>query len=133
MIDTVVVVEGDVSGPALVLDEPISLWGGFDATTGKITDQMHPQHGVCLTGAVVFMRSGRGSSSAASVLVEAVRLGTAPGAFVLQDPDEILALGALVCNELYGVAIPIALAHADVTVSIRSGDIVKFTNGILSY
>ena len=27
---------GSASGPAMVLDEPLSFWGGFDPMTGKI-------------------------------------------------------------------------------------------------
>ncbi len=104
------IVRGTVSAPAIVLDEPVSFWGGFDAHSGCIIDQQHPQCGLSLTGAVVFMRSGRGSSSASSVLAEAVRLGTAPAAFVLQETDEILTLGSLVAEEVYGTVTPIVIA-----------------------
>ena len=121
------IVAGDAAGPALVLDEPVSLWGGFDATTGCIIDQLHPQHGVCLTGAVVFMYSGRGSSSASSVLAEAIRLGTAPAAFVLVQPDEILALGALVGEEIYGTATPIVIAARADTEAIKAGQQLTVT------
>ncbi len=104
------IVRGTVSAPAIVLDEPVSFWGGFDSHSGCIIDQQHPQCGLSLTGAVVFMRSGRGSSSASSVLAEAVRLGTAPAAFVLQETDEILTLGSLVAEEVYGTVTPIVIA-----------------------
>lgn len=133
MIDAVVLVNGDAVGTVMVLDEPVSFWGGFDATTGEIIDQHHPQQGVCLTDTVVFMRSGRGSSSASSVLAEAVRLGTAPAAFVLQHADEILALGALVGAELYGISTPIVLAPADATANVRSGDHVTLRDGKLTH
>ncbi len=32
-------------GEALVLDAPISFWGGVDAGTGRIADVRHPQCG----------------------------------------------------------------------------------------
>ena len=97
----------EVGGRALVLDEPLSLWGGMDPATGEVIDVHHPQRGASLAGRVVVMRSGRGSSSSASVLAEAVRAGTAPAAIVLAEADLILAIGAAVAEELYGTAVPV--------------------------
>jgi predicted aconitase with swiveling domain len=94
-------------GVAVVLDEPLSLWGGMDPQTGRLIDRNHPQHGAELSGRVLVMPSGRGSSSSSTILAEAVRAGTTPAAIVLRDPDPILALGALVAVELYGRAIPV--------------------------
>jgi len=114
-------VDGSASGAALVLDEPLSLWGGLEPETGRIIDVHHPQHGVCMSGAIVVMESGRGSSSASSVLAEAIKLGTAPAAFVLNRPDEILALGALVGLELYGTVTPIVVVGRATTAALRTG------------
>lgn len=97
------------SGRAIVLDEPLSFWGGFDAATGRIIDVHHPQHGASLSGLVVVMPGGRGSSSSASVLAEAVRAGTAPAALILGEPDLIVAVGAVVATELYGVELPVVV------------------------
>lgn len=94
---------------ALVLDEGLSLWGGMDPSTGALIDAHHPQRGANLAGRVVVMPSGRGSSSSASVLAEAVRAGTAPAAILLGEPDLILAIGAAVAEELYGVRIPVVV------------------------
>lgn len=116
---------GSAEGPALVLDEPLSLWGGVDPATATIVDRLHPQHGVSLTGAVVFMPFGRGSSSASSILVEMVRLGTAPAAFVLRGPDEMLTIGSLVADELYGTVVPVVVADAVDAVEVQSGDPVR--------
>jgi predicted aconitase with swiveling domain len=103
------VVGGAAAGPVVVLDEPLSFWGGFSAERGIVTDEHHPQAGVSLAGAVVVMVGGRGSSSASSVLTEAVRLGTAPAAILMQRADEILVTGSLVARELYGRTVPIVL------------------------
>jgi predicted aconitase with swiveling domain len=102
----------DVVGLALVLDEPLSLWGGMDPATGALIDARHPQRGVRLSARVVVMPSARGSSSSASVLAEAVRAGTAPAAIVLGEPDLILAIGAAVAEELYGVVVPVVVLDA---------------------
>lgn len=100
-------VAGVASGPLVVLDEGLSFWGGFDPLSGVVIDRSHPQHGVALTGKVLFMPHGRGSSSSSSVLAEAMRLGTAPAGIVLGEPDSILVIGSLVARWLYGVECPI--------------------------
>ena len=100
-------VHGRVAGPVLRLDDPLSFWGGFDSASGKVIDRFHPQHGACLSGAILLMERGRGSSSGASVLAEAIRLGTAPAAIILLDPDAIIATGALVAQMLYAIDCPV--------------------------
>ena len=114
-------VDGEVTGRACVLTEPLSLWGGFDPEAGVITDVHHPEHGCTIAGLIVVMRSGRGSSSASSVLAEAVRLGSAPAAFVLAEPDEILVLGSIVGHELYGTVTPIVVLSAATHSQISDG------------
>jgi hypothetical protein len=79
----------------------------MDPATGELVDAHHPQRGVNLAGRIVVMPSGRGSSSSASVLAEAVRAGTAPAAIILGEPDLILAVGSAVAAELYGVSVPV--------------------------
>lgn len=116
------IVPGAAVGPALVLAEPLSMWGGLDAESGRIVDRHHPQHGAIVTGTILVMSSGRGSSSASSVLAEAIRLGTAPTAFVLAERDEIVALGSLVAEEIYGITTPIVVVDPTEMAAIRTGD-----------
>ena len=115
-------VEGSAIGRALVLDEPLSLWGGLDPVTGRIVEAGHPQVGDVVTGRILVLPSGRGSSSSATVLAEAIRAGTAPAGIVLGEPDEIIAIGALAAAELYGLAIPVVVASAGAFTSIGDGD-----------
>lgn len=112
---------GHARGKALVLDEPLSLWGGLDPATGAIRERRHPQHGAIVTGKALVMPAARGSSSSASVLAEAVRAGTAPAAIVLGEPDLILALGAAVAEELYGTRVPILVLPPEELATIRDG------------
>ncbi len=114
-------VPGEASGSALVLDAPLSLWGGLDPETGDIIDQRHPQWRANVTGRVLVMPVGKGSSSASSILLEATRLGTAPAAILLAEPDAILALGAAVARELYGVGPPVVVLDGETYVRIRNG------------
>jgi predicted aconitase with swiveling domain len=110
-------VAGEARGPALVLSETLSFWGGLDPATGTIVDVHHPQRGAVVTGLVLVMPGGRGSSSSSSVLAEAIRAGTAPAAIVLAEVDPIIALGAIVARELYGVAVPVLVADGSAFLS----------------
>jgi predicted aconitase with swiveling domain len=120
-------VPGEAGGPALALDAPLSLWGGLDPTTGDIIDQRHPQWGANVAGKVLVMPVGKGSSSASSILLEAVRLGTAPAAVLLAEPDAILALGAAVARELYRVGPVVMVLDGETYRRIENGRMVKLT------
>jgi predicted aconitase with swiveling domain len=122
-----VLVAGTAAAPALVLEAPLSLWGGMDPTTGRISDHHHPQLGATVNGRVLVMPSGRGSSSSSSVLAEAIRLGTAPVAILVEEPDEILVLGAIVAGYLYARTCPV-LVLGEATRLIATGDHVRIAN-----
>ena len=118
-------VDGRAHGIALVLDEPLSFWGGLDPGTGRLIDSHHARHGSTIAGSVLVMRSGRGSSSSSYVLAEAIRAGTAPAAIVLAEPDPIVALGAIVARELYGILVPVVVLGAEDHASIGDGTAVE--------
>ncbi|MEI9407906.1 aconitase X swivel domain-containing protein [Mesorhizobium salmacidum] len=100
---------GAAEGEALVFSQPLSFWGGIDADTGNIVDRSHPGLGQNVAGRVLIMPSGRGSSSSSSVLAEAIRRGTAPAGILLERPDPILAVGAIVAEFLYGISMPLVV------------------------
>jgi predicted aconitase with swiveling domain len=104
---------GRASGEVMVLDEPISFWGGVDHL-GIIADIHHPQHGLSVTGKVLMMTSSRGSSSGSFCLMELMRTDLAPAAIVMCEPDGIVCTGILVGTETYGYELPsIQLTPAD--------------------
>ncbi len=105
-----VLVSGQASGEALVLTEPLSLWGGVDVSSGRVIDAAHPQHGSSVTGKILVMPHGRGSSSSSYVLAEMLRRGTGPAGLVLEEPDGILTVGSLVARALYQVDCPVIVA-----------------------
>jgi uncharacterized protein len=117
-----ILVEGHAKGPALVLDEPLSFWGGLDPATGEIVEADHPQRGSVVIGTILVMPSGRGSSSSATVLAEAIRAGKGPAGIVLGESDEVIVIGALVAAELYDVHVPVLLAPPGSLAAIHNGD-----------
>jgi predicted aconitase with swiveling domain len=93
----------------------------MDPGSGRIVDPHHPQRGTVLSGKIVAMPAGKGSSSSSSVLAEAIRRGTAPAGIVLWQPDGIVALGAIVAAELYGRQCPIVCLVEQDYAQLRSG------------
>lgn len=110
---------GEAEGTALVLAQPLSFWGGIDVETGRIIDRSHPDLDEIVTGRILVMPGGRGSSSSSSVLAESVRRGTGPAAIVLAIPDPILTVGAMVAQALYGARCPVVVCALD---GIATGD-----------
>ena len=103
------IVTGHGSGLALLLEQPLSFWGGYDAAGGCIVEAHHPQRGARLAGRVMLMASAKGSSSSSSVLAEAIRNGTGPSAIVMCERDLIVGLGCIVASELYACHVPVVV------------------------
>ena len=116
-----VLVGGQGEGEALVLPEPLSFWGGLDPQTGDIIDQRHPSLGENVAGRVLVLPIGRGSSSASSILLEAVRMGTAPAAIITAETDAILALGTAVAREMYADAPPVVVLKQPAYDRLKNG------------
>ena len=118
-------VAGAVSGTALVSDEPLSFWGGYAQDTGEIIDRRHPLSGQIATGRVLALPASRGSSTTTAVLLEAVRLSTAPCAIVTNGVDRFFALAAIVADELYGRVLPVVALDPTGFDTLRTGDWIQ--------
>jgi predicted aconitase with swiveling domain len=115
---------GAASGPVLRLPTPLSFWGGVEAETGRIIDYSQPHFGATLQGHVLVMPSGRGSSSASSVLAETIRNGNGPIAIIMERPDPIVTAGAMVARSLYGIVCPVVVAPID---AIADGQMIAIS------
>ncbi len=102
-----IILAGAAAGPVVATDEALSFWGGVDPATGTVIDVHHPLNGVCLTGAVLFMPSSRGSCTGSGVLLDMVLSGRAPAALVFCEPEDVLTLGALIASEMFGRPLPV--------------------------
>jgi predicted aconitase with swiveling domain len=116
------IVSGEATGEALVSEKTLSFWGGYDHSTGEITDRRHPLSGRSAAEKILAIPSSRGSSTTTAVLLEAVRAGTAPLAIITTAPDTFFALASIVSDELYGRRIPIIQVTAEDFAELRSGD-----------
>lgn len=132
-IDAEVLIAGVASGPALVLDETLSFWGGFDPQRGEIIDVHHPQYRARVGGAVLFIPASRGSAGTPGGIAETLRNGSGPRAFVLGERDVNIGVGVLVANRLYGLDVPVVRIPAQRMRTIGRGERVSIDrNGVLS-
>ena len=99
-------VSGVASGRLLYADVGLSFWGGVCADSGNVIDTHHPLCGEAVSGAVLAIPNGRGSCTGSQVLLELLLEGRAPAAILLRQPDDILALGSIVGDELFGCSVP---------------------------
>ena len=109
-----ILTQGSATGEVLSCTEGLSFWGGVDPDTGRIIDVHHPRHGASVTGKILLMPSSRGSCSGSGVLLELSLNGLAPAAFIFCEPEEILTLGTLVSDRIFGRPIPtVSLSRSD--------------------
>ena len=122
---------GDARGEVLACSEGLSFWGGVDPGTGRIIDVHHPQHGLSVDGKILLMPSSRGSCSGSGVLLQLSLDGRAPAALVFCEDEEVLTLGALVSDRVFGRPLPtLRLSRADYD-RLAAADIATISGGCL--
>ena len=124
---------GSAAGEALVLDEPLSFWGGFDAASGIIVDRHHPQRGASIAGRFLVLPESRGSAGTPAGVAEAVRRGTGPVGIVLGRADMNVAIGALVAAKLYAIEVPVLVIGDAERSRVRTGDRLRSDNHGMIY
>ncbi len=122
VVDVTCLLPGDAEGIALKLTEPLNAWGGLDPASGTIVHHSHPQRGLSVAGRVLVMPESRGSGTNAQIFAQAWASGHGPVAVMLESPDYVLCVGAVVSNELYDAGCPVVTADANDYDRIASGD-----------
>lgn len=126
-----VLVDGIGQGPLLLLGAPICFWGGVDPETGRIGDPRHPDHGAEIAGRVLAAPATVGSSSSSAVMLELLRIGRAPAALLLAEPDAILVLGVIVAREMGYPTIPVLEVAAEDIAKLPDGAEIQVDNGAI--
>ena len=122
-----VVIRGSARAMALVGNEPLSFWGGYDWKTGEIVDRRHVLSGAIAKGRILALPLTRGSSTTTAELLEAIRHGTAPAAIITTDTDFFFALAAVVAEELYAASLPLVALERNDFALLRTDDEVQIT------
>ncbi len=119
-------VSGRAAGEALVSQKAFTFAHGVDPSSGTVTDVRSDVRGSNVKGKVLFYPCGKGSTTASSWFLEAVRLGNHPAAIVTEGVDLSAVIGSVMARLVYGKEIPIISgvprsAYAD----LRSGAVVS--------
>jgi predicted aconitase with swiveling domain len=120
-----VLVPGQASGPALVLDETLSFWGGFNPVNGEIIDVHHPQYQARVGQYILFIPQSRGSAGTPGAIAETLRNGSGPAAFVLANADLNISVGVMVANRLYQLNVPVIEIALSQFAQIENGSNVQ--------
>ncbi|MEX3777424.1 aconitase X [Pseudomonas sp. MYb118] len=123
---------GCAEGPLLFADVGLSFWGGVDPFSGEVIDRHHPLSGEQLSGRVLAIPSGRGSCTGSSVMMELISNGHAPAALVLAEADEILTLGVLVAQAIFGRSLPVLCIGREAFAALRGKAFARVENAGLS-
>jgi len=89
---------GKASGELLFSSQPISFYGGVDATSGIVVEKGHPLEGKCISGKVLAFPNGKGSTVGSYVLYRLKKAGKAPAAIVNKEAETIVAVGAIIAE-----------------------------------
>ncbi len=132
-IDGRVLIPGQARGRALVLEDTLSFWGGFNPANGEIIDVHHPQYRQRVGGSILFIPQSRGSAGTPGGIAETLRNGSGPLAFVLGESDVNIGVGVLVANRLYRLDIPVLEISPAQMRQVESGDRIEIDHrGLIS-
>lgn len=127
-------VAGQARGKVISSTEMFSFWGGFNPNTGIIVDHHHPLWNVDITNQILVMPRGKGSSTGSPILVDAIMSKNSPQAIILNEVDEIIALGAIVCEQFFNVTIPIiVLNDEDFQIALKAKEANVMENGDIEF
>lgn len=121
------IIPGEARGVALVCNEPLSFWGGYDWRTGEIIDRRHMLSGAIAKDRILAVPFTRGSSTTTAVLLEAIRAMTAPAAIITTGTDFFLALASVVADELFASPLPLVALSEDDFARLKTNDNIRIT------
>jgi predicted aconitase with swiveling domain len=93
-----IIKSGHCEGDALVSPEPLSFFGGVDATTGVVVEPGHPLQGQSIVGRVLVFPTAKGSTVGSYSLYRLKKAGLAPVGIVNAESESIVAVGAIIAD-----------------------------------
>ena len=126
-------IAGDAEGPVLFSDTGLSFWGGVDPLTGVVIDHHHPLFGRSISGMMLAIPSGRGSCTGSCVMLELILNGVAPKALILEQREDILPLGVIIAQEMFGLSLPVVQIDSEHFAALGHVTSAKLADGYLSY
>ncbi len=112
--------KGHAKGEVIVTKDPLSFLGGVDPNSGNIIDSGHELYGENISGKILVIPSGKGSTVGSYVIFQMAKNKTAPKAIISIKAEPIIATGAIMA-EIPMVDQP----EADILYIIKKGDVVE--------
>ena len=95
-------IPGRAEGEALISLKAFTFAHGVDPASGRVTDVRSDIRGSNVKRKVLFYPFGKGSTTASSWFLEAVRLGNSPVAIVTEGVDLSSVIGSVMARLIYG-------------------------------
>lgn len=109
--------------------DSFSFVGGVNIQNGDISDYRHANYQENITGKAFAFPFGRGSSGAGLVLMEMLRIGTAPAAIINVYTDPVILTGPLICKHFYNQILPVInVSEEDYEKLVNAKEIEIFEN-----
>jgi predicted aconitase with swiveling domain len=112
--------KGHAKGEVIVTKDSLSFLGGVDPKTGIIIDSTHELYGKKISGKILVIPSGKGSTVGSYVIFQMAKNKTAPSAIISLKAEPIIATGAIMA-EIPMVDQP----DADILNILKEGDVVE--------
>ncbi len=125
------IIPGCAAGNVLASVEGLSFWGGVDPLTGIVIDTHHPLCGQSLAGKVLAMPTTRGSCSGSGVMLDLALNGVAPAAIVFREPEDVVTLGAMIADRMFGKPVPILRLTADAFATVSNASRFVLTDSVM--
>jgi phosphomecalonate degydratase small subunit len=111
---------GHVQGKVIVSMDALSFLGGIDPQTGNIIDAENDLYNKNISGKILVIPSGKGSTVGSYVIFQMVKKNTAPLAIIAKNAEPIIATGAIMAG------IPMVdKPEEDVFQILKEGDVVE--------
>jgi phosphomecalonate degydratase small subunit len=111
---------GHVQGKVIVSMDALSFLGGIDPQTGIIIDAENDLYNKNISGKILVIPSGKGSTVGSYVIFQMVKKNTAPLAIIAKNAEPIIATGAIMAG------IPMVdKPEEDVLQILKEGDVVE--------
>ncbi len=82
----------------IISHDPLSFLGGVDPDTGNVIDQEHELFQQNISGKILVIPSGKGSTVGSYVIFQMAKNNTAPLAIIAIEAEPIIATGAIMAS-----------------------------------
>ena len=89
---------GSAEGNVVISRDPLSFLGGVDPKTGDVIDQQHELYRQNISGKILIIPSGKGSTVGSYVIFQMAKNNTAPSAIIAMEAEPIIATGTIMAG-----------------------------------